>query len=108
MTDFIQVITTTSSPEEARKIADALVQRRLAACVQIVGPVTSVYRWEGKVETATEWQCLIKSRRDLLERLIEAIQGLHSYRVPEILALPVLGGSAAYLEWLEEETRGAE
>ena len=108
MSEYIQVVTTTSSAEEARKIADALVQRRLAACVQIVGPVTSVYRWEGKVETATEWQCLVKSRRDLLERLIDAIQGLHSYQVPEILALPVLGGSAAYLGWLDAETREAE
>ena len=88
-----------------RKIGAALVEKRLAACVQIVGPIESVYRWQGKIETAAEWQCWIKTRRQLFEQIELAIRELHSYEVPEILAVPIAQGSAAYLSWLGEETR---
>ena len=107
MSDFIQVFTTTSRKEEADTIAAALVDRRLAACVQVVGPMTSVYRWQGKVETSQEWLCVIKSRESLYPALEEAIEELHSYEVPEIVALPIVAGSAAYLSWLEREVKPA-
>jgi periplasmic divalent cation tolerance protein len=100
MTDFIQVITTIDSQQAASELAAALVQRRLAGCVQVLGPVTSTYRWQGQVETSQEWLCLIKSQRTQYAALEQAIRELHSYEVPEILALAVEAGSAAYLEWL--------
>jgi periplasmic divalent cation tolerance protein len=102
--DVIQIITTTASADDARRIARALVERRLAACVQIVGPIESVYRWQGQVETAAEFQCWIKSRPELYEAVEQLICELHPYDVPEILAVPVSGGNSAYLEWLRQET----
>lgn len=105
MTDFIQVVTTTNSREDADRIARALVEQRVAGCVQILGPISSTYRWQGEIETAQEWLCLIKSRRDRYPDLEQAIRELHSYDVPEILATPVVAGSAAYLQWLADELR---
>lgn len=104
MSDFVQVVTTAEREEDARRIADLLVEKRLAACVQIVGPITSVYRWKGQIESAQEWQCQIKTRQSLLDDLFDAIQAAHPYEVPEILALPILAGSREYLSWLEEQT----
>lgn len=101
MPNTIQVTTTTETRADAQAIADALVERRLAACVQIIGPITSTYRWRGKVETAEEWLCVIKSRRDLYDALEAAILELHPYDVPEILVTPVIGGSESYLDWLD-------
>jgi len=103
--DCVQVITTVASAEEARRIAAALVEERLAACVQIVGPIESIYRWQGKVETATEWQCWIKTRRQHYDSVEAAVRRLHSYQLPEILAMPIIAGSEAYLKWLSDETR---
>ena len=103
MADYIQVITTTGNQDDAQTIARALVERRLAACVQIVGPITSVYRWQGKIETAQEWECLVKSRRELYEPIERAIRELHPYQVPEILALPIVAGGQAYLDWIDQE-----
>jgi periplasmic divalent cation tolerance protein len=105
MGNFIQVMTTTATPEDAERIAQALVGRRLAACVQIVGPIRSIYHWQGNVEAGQEWLCLVKSRQDLYPQIEAAIRGLHPYEVPEILALPVTAGSASYLAWLEQETQ---
>ena len=105
--EYVQVLTTTEAREEAESIARALTEQRLAACVQIVGPVTSTYRWKGKEETAEEWLCLIKSRKALYERIEEAIKAIHSYETPEIIALPIVAGSAAYLNWLNEELKEA-
>ncbi len=106
MTDpLLQIVTTTASAEEARRIATALVERRLAACVQIVGPVESVYRWQGKIETANEWQCQIKTRQSKYSAVEAAIRELHSYDVPEILALPISDASSAYRQWLIDETQ---
>jgi len=104
MPDYIQVVTTASSAEEARRIATALVEERLAACVQIAGPIESIYRWQGKVETATEWQCRIKTRGQHYESVEATIQRLHSYETPEIVAVPIIAGSEAYLKWLSDET----
>jgi periplasmic divalent cation tolerance protein len=106
MATHIQVMTTASSREDAQRIAGALVDRRLAACVQVIGPIASTYRWEGKVTTDEEWLCLAKSRDDLYPALERAILELHPYEVPEILAVPVLAGGAAYLAWLDREVGG--
>ncbi len=103
MSDYIQIVTTAGTRDDAQRIARALVEGRLAACVQVVGPVTSTYRWKGQIETGEEWQCWAKTRQSLYERVEQAIRRLHPYEVPEILALPVLAGNAAYLSWLDEE-----
>ena len=99
---YIQVMTTTATPEDAERIAQALVERRQAACVQIVGPIRSIYHWQGNVENGREWLCLAKSRQDLYPQIEATIRSLHPYEVPEILALPVTAGSASYLAWLEQ------
>jgi periplasmic divalent cation tolerance protein len=99
----MQVITATGTRDDAQRIARELVERRLAACVQIVGPIESVYRWKGQVESAEEWQCWIKTRGDLYHRVEQAIVELHPYDVPEILTL-VAEGSKSYLDWLRSET----
>lgn len=100
MTSAIVVLTTTASRNEAGKLAAALVERQLAACVQIVGPISSVYRWQGKVEQSEEWLCLIKTQEACYAPLETAIRELHSYDVPEIVALPITQGSTGYLDWL--------
>jgi periplasmic divalent cation tolerance protein len=107
MTDAIQVITTTGTKEEAGRIAQTLLEERLAACVQVVGPIASRYWWDGAIEQAEEWLCLIKTTTDLFEQLEQAIKAAHSYDVPEILATPVVAGSGDYLAWLREELRSA-
>lgn len=99
----VQLQTTLPDEAAARRLATRLVEDRLAACVQIVGPVDSTYRWQDAVEHAAEWLCLIKSTAECAEALIAAIRALHPYQVPEILVLPVLGGNEAYLDWV---TRG--
>lgn len=108
MPEYIQVVTTTERQADAQQIALALVESRLAACVQIVGPIVSTYRWQGQIETAQEWQCWAKSRRELYEQIEQAIRRLHPYDVPEILAISVLAGSADYLAWVEEQTKKCE
>jgi periplasmic divalent cation tolerance protein len=102
MTNARIVLTTTGSEEEARKIAHALVERRLAACVNILPHLHSIYRWQGKVETANEWLLLIKTEADLFERVRDAINELHSYDLPECVMLEVTAGSQAYLNWVAE------
>jgi periplasmic divalent cation tolerance protein len=106
MTDYVQVVTTTDKQEEAERIVRSLVESRLAACVQVLGPVTSTYRWQGRIETASEWQCWAKTRRDLFEEVEAAIRRIHSYDVPEILAIPIVAGSRPYLDWIDAETDG--
>ncbi len=103
MADYIQVVTTTETEQDAQAIATALVQQRLAACVQIVGPIRSTYRWKEKIETAQEWQCLVKTRRELYERVEAAVKNLHPYEVPEILAVPIVVASESYRRWLDEQ-----
>ena len=102
MTDKILVLTTTGSKDEARKIGRALVERRLAACVNVVAPVHSIYRWEGKIEEAEEWLLLAKTTRAAFERVREAILDLHSYEVPECISVSIDDGSAGYLGWISQ------
>ena len=104
MTDFIQVFMTAEKKEEAENIASAMVEKRLAACAQLLGPIRSTYWWEEKIETSDEWLCIMKSRKDLFEKLEKGIREMHPYDVPEIVALPIVSGSRDYLEWLGQET----
>jgi periplasmic divalent cation tolerance protein len=96
------VLTTVSSHDEARKIARSLVEARLAACVNIIGGLRSIYHWRGAVEEADEFQLVIKTSVEKIEALQMALHALHSYEVPEFLVLAVEGGSSAYLQWLYE------
>jgi periplasmic divalent cation tolerance protein len=107
MGEYIQVFTTAETQEDAQRIARAVVERRLAGCVQVVGPITSTYWWEGEVQTSGEWLCVIKSQREAYERLEQAILDVHPYEVPEVLAIPVVAGSQSYLAWLDAEMGGA-
>jgi periplasmic divalent cation tolerance protein len=100
MTDAITVMTTTSSREEADKLAFQVVERKLAACAQIVGPISSVFSWQGAVTRQDEWLCMFKSTQHFYPQLEAAIREIHTYAVPEILALPVVAGNADYLNWL--------
>ena len=103
MTDKLVVLVTCSSSAEARRIARAVVKGRLAACVNILpGAVTSIYRWKGKVESAKERLLLIKTSRKRIAKLRKTVERLHSYEVPEFIALPIAAGLPKYLTWLEE------
>ena len=102
MTNKRIVLTTTGSEAEAQKIARHLVESRMAACVNIIPQITSVYRWQGKVEEACEWLLLIKTTADGFEKVREAIAELHSYELPECVCLTVEDGSAKYLQWIAD------
>jgi periplasmic divalent cation tolerance protein len=105
MESFVQVFTTTDSKENAQDIARILVERRLAGCVQIIGPISSVYQWKGKVENDEEWLCIIKSEQRCFEEIREAIKANHPYETPEIIATAVVAGSNGYLRWLANELK---
>ncbi len=105
MTSYIEIKTTTETKEEAKNIAQHLVGEKLAACVQILGPITSTYRWKGKVEVAEEWLCLIKTRENLYQDVEKAIKEKHSYETPEIIAVPIVEGSGEYLAWINNEAK---
>jgi len=105
MIEAVQIFTTTDTEANAKEIADTLVAARLAACVQVVGPITSTYRWQGKIETAQEWLCIIKSTEALCDEVESAIRELHPYELPEIIAVAVTAGSQEYLEWLKGSVR---
>jgi len=103
MTDKIVVLVTCGSAKEAARIARSLVEQRLAACVNVLEvPVRSIYRWKGRVESARELLLVVKSSRKQFARLERAIKKLHSYKVPEIIALPIERGAREYLAWLGE------
>jgi periplasmic divalent cation tolerance protein len=104
-TEYLQVTTTTGSTEEAGRIGATLVERRLAACVQVVGPIASHYRWQGTIERSTEWMCVAKTSAARYTELEAAIRELHSYDEPEIVATPIVAGSKGYLEWIGESLR---
>jgi len=102
--DFIIILVTTSSEEEGRKIAQVLVEKRIAACVNIINDIESIYRWKGKISDEKEVLLLIKTRKKLYKSVEEEIRKLHSYEVPEIIALPIISGSKDYLYWIDSET----
>ena len=102
------VYVTVGSPDEGERLAHALVEERLAACVNRVKAVQSVYRWQGQVEQSEEELLIIKTKAELFDRLKRRVLELHSYSVPEIIALPVLEGNEGYLKWLAEQLSGSE
>lgn len=104
MSEFIQVITSVDSEEKAEEIARKLLEQRLAGCVQVLGPIKSRYWWEGKLEEAQEWLCLIKARASDYKAIEASIKEVHPYTVPEILAMPITQGNPDYLDWLRRET----
>jgi periplasmic divalent cation tolerance protein len=107
MAEYVQVLTTVDSEEAGVTLARGVVEARLAACVQVVGPIRSLFWWEGKVDDAREWQLLMKTTSERLPELEEHIKANHSYDTPEIIETEIIGGSAEYLGWVSEETRRA-
>ena len=105
MAHYIQVTTTAETETTAKMIASAVVKEHLAACAQIIGPITSTYWWQEKIETTEEWLCVLKSKEVLYEKLEQAIRAIHPYEEPEIIATPIVKGSKGYLAWLAENTR---
>ena len=105
MTDYVQLLTTVDSAEDAERLGRSVVSARLAACVQIVGPIRSLYWWEDKVDDAQEWQLLAKTTSECLPKLERHIKANHSYDTPEIIATPITWGSQEYLGWVSAETR---
>jgi periplasmic divalent cation tolerance protein len=102
MTDKIVILSTASSEEEAAKLAQALVDQRLAACVNVLPRMRSFYHWQGAVESAEEWLLVIKSSRALFSAVSALLEKQHSYDVPEAIAIPIVDGAANYLEWLDQ------
>ncbi len=107
MTDKVVILVTAATRRECRKIAQNLVEARLAACVNITQNIQSIYRWEGKIADEKEFLLLIKSSRELFPRIKAAISKLHSYRTPEIICLPIIDGSQEYLQWVSDSVKRA-
>ena len=107
MTEGYQVSTTLASEADAGRLAGLLVEERLAACVQVGGPIASTYRWEGAVTQASEWVCTAKTAAERLPALLDRIRALHPYRQPEIVATPITAGDPDYLAWLHRESTPA-
>lgn len=103
-TERVVCFSTASSETEAVRLAQTLVEEQLAACVNLVPGVRSIYRWQGKVEDGSEWLLVIKTRRGLVDALTARVKALHSYTVPEVVAMPIVGGNPDYLAWLDEST----
>jgi periplasmic divalent cation tolerance protein len=102
--NIIQIVTTVGSKEEAENIGRHLVERRLASCAQILGPIKSIYRWKGRIEDAEEWQCIIKSRESHYKKIEQEIIKLHSYELPEITGLEFDHALTEYADWIVKET----
>lgn len=102
--DEIVIFVTTSSKEEGEKIGRALIEKKLAACANILSPISSIFSWQGKICHEEESLIIIKSRKDCFTRLVEEVKRLHSYSLPEIIALPLIEGSPDYLRWIRENT----
>jgi periplasmic divalent cation tolerance protein len=100
---LIQIVTTLGSQADAVRLAEQLIGQRLAACVQVAGPLVSLYRWQGKLERAEEWQCTLKTTEPHGEAAVKAILAAHPYELPEVLLLPVVGCSMGYQQWVTEQ-----
>lgn len=103
--NFCLVYITTKNKKEAFKISQALVKGKLAACVNIISPINSIYRWKGKIEKAREALLIVKTKKSLANKIIKKIKSIHSYECPEIIFSPIVGGSEDYLEWMRKETK---
>ena len=106
MTEKILVLSNCGSEEEARRVARALVEARVAACVNIVPGIQSVYHWQGAIQEDPEWMLVIKSTRPMFDSLAAELRKIHSYQVPEVLAIPVIAGDQNYLDWMDREISG--
>ena len=105
MTDNIVILSTCATAEDAERIARALLEERVAACVNVLPGMRSFYRWQGKLEDASEWLLVIKSSRSLFGALRATLEKAHPYDVPEIIALPIIDGAPGYLQWLQDSLR---
>lgn len=105
-TGAIVILVTTSTKDEARKIADLVLSQRKAACINVMTGVDSTFWWQGKLDSAQESVLIIKTKASLLAEIIDLVRDMHSYTVPEIIALPIVGGNEDYLRWIDEETSG--
>jgi periplasmic divalent cation tolerance protein len=103
--EYFQVSVTAPSQEEASSLGQMAVERRLTACAQVSGPISSIYWWKGEVTSASEFICTLKTTADRLPALTNAIKEAHSYDLPEIVAVPIVAGDAAFLAWIKDETR---
>lgn len=108
MTDKIVVLNTCASAEEAERLARRVIDDRLAACVNVLSPVRSFFRWKGKIEDSAEWLLLIKTSRDKFDLLRAALESVHTYEVPEVIAIPIVDGAPDYLSWIERELQPEE
>jgi periplasmic divalent cation tolerance protein len=108
MSEHIMVLTTVDDEEQAQRLAQQLVKMSLAACVQVLGPISSHYHWKGEVERTSEWLCLVKTRDEIYGKVEQAIREHHPYEVPEIVAVPIVKGSRDYLQWLDESLEGSQ
>ncbi len=104
MSEAIIIFVTCGSEEETLRISNTLVEEHLAACVNLIHPIRSIYRWEGKIWDEKEWLLVIKTQKKKFDDLAKRVKSLHSYSVPEIIALPIVEGSSSYLKWLVEMT----
>jgi periplasmic divalent cation tolerance protein len=104
MEEAVQITTTADNRETIEKIGRSLVEKRLASCAQVLGPIKSIYRWKGKIEETEEWLCLIKSRKSLSKDVEAEILRLHPYELPEITVTIIDGGLAGYIQWVVDET----
>ncbi len=104
----VQVVTTAPTEDVALELARGVVERRLGACVQVTGPIRSVYRWDGAIQVEQEWQCQVKTTAEHLHALVRYLREHHPYDVPEIVATRIVGGSEEYLSWVREETAPAD
>ena len=105
MTEVVLILTTVPDDDRGETLAQTLVTERLAACVNVLGPMTSTYRWQGAVERESERQLVVKTTRDRVEAVRQRIAQLHSYELPELIVLDVVDGSLGYLDWVKAETR---
>lgn len=105
MDDYVQVLVTIDSEDGAHTLQRKILEHRAAACVQVIGPISSAYWWEGQIEEAQEWLCLAKTRGSEYRRLESLIRENHPYETPEIISIPILAGNENYLEWIKAETR---
>jgi periplasmic divalent cation tolerance protein len=105
MSNYIVIYVTTRSVNEAKKIGRALVEEKLAACSNIISPIRSIYRWQGKICDDKEALMILKTKRKLFKQVAARVEKLHSYDVPEIIAMPIIEGSSKYLSWLNKETK---
>lgn len=105
MLKYIQITTTVSKLKNAKEISDRILNEKLASCVQITGPIKSIYWWKNKIEKKEEWLCIIKTKKKLFKIIEKFIKNIHAYEIPEIIATPIINGSMEYLNWIDNEVK---